>query len=290
MKKAVVGAIIAIAIATAQASTTKDLETSAIVNGTIVLTRDGAVQTTVIDEADKYGQPIADMVRHAALKWQFQPVLRDGEPVVAKSSMHVRVVLKQSPDGNYIARIRGATFSSDDPNDTGALREGDKKIVPKYPKAAVRARVQGTVYLALRVDRHGQVTEAVAEQVNLGSSGSDRIANKYREMLAHASIAAARTWTYAIPTTGKLANQDSWTARVPVSFRLIPVNFRLNKMGSRKIGSRTAAPVWETYVPGPFTPAPWVDKPDTSGTDALADDSIQTDGAGPILLSPIGHG
>jgi len=280
MKKAMFGALLAMATMVAQASSIKDIESSAVVSGTIVLAKDGTVQTAVIDDEAKYGQPIVDMVRKAALQWRFQPVLRHDEPVVAKSSMHVRVVLKKMPDGNYSARIKGATFgdSSTDSTDTLHNAEGNKRIPPKYPQAAIRGRVQGTVYLALRVDRNGRVVEAVAEQVNLGITGPDRVIKQYRAMLAESALKAARQWSYTIPTTGPLARQDSWTAHAPV-------NYALNVLGAPK-PDRT----WVSYVPGPYTPAPWVDKPDMNTADALADDAVRTDGAGPTLLSPFDHG
>jgi hypothetical protein len=280
MKKVMFGALLAMVTMVAQASSTKDIESSAVVSGTIVLAKDGTVQTAVVDDGAKYGQPIADLVRKAALQWRFQPVLRQGEPVVAKSSMHVRVVLKKMPDGNYSARVKGATFGDDNTDSTDTLHgaEGNKKIPPTYPKAAIRGRVQGTVYLALRVDRSGHVIEAVAEQVNLSNIGSDRILNQYRTILAESALKAARQWSYVIPTTGPLAKQDSWTAHVPV-------NYALNEMNAPK-PDRT----WVSYVPGPYTPAPWVDKPDINAVDALADDGVRTEGAGPTLLSPFNHG
>ena len=280
MKRAMFGTLLAMATMVAQASSIKDIESSAVVSGTIVLAKDGTVQTAVIDDGAKYGQPIADMVRKAALQWRFQPVLRHDEPVVAKSSMHVRVVLKRMPDGNYRARIKGATFgdSSTDSTDTLHNTGDNKRIQPQYPMAAIRGRVQGTVYLALRVDRNGHVVEAVAEQVNLGNTGPERILKQYRAILAESALKAARRWSYAIPTTGPLAREDSWTAHVPV-------NYALNVLGAPK-PDRT----WVSYVPGPYTPAPWIDKPDMNAADALADDAVRTDGAGPTLLSPLSHG
>jgi len=280
MKKALFGALLALAATAAHASTARDVESSTVVKGSIVVAKDGTVQTAVVDDAKKYGQPIADMVRRAALQWRFQPVLRDGAPVLAKASMHVRVILKRISAGNYNARIKGATFGDSDPNDTGTLRNAERiqRIAPRYPEAAIRARVQGTVYMALHVDRSGRVTEAVAEQVNLGNTGPDRVLQRYRDVLAKAALTAARQWTYAIPATGKLARQDSWTARVPV-------NFYLNEFGAPKL-DRT----WQTYVPGPYTPAPWVDRPDMDAADAIADGAVQTDGAGPTLLSAPDHG
>jgi hypothetical protein len=278
MKKAMLVAFLAMATMAAQASSIKDIESSTVVSGTIVLAKDGTVQAAVVDDAAKYGQPIADLVHKAALQWRFRPVLVHGEPVLAKASMHVRVVLKKMSDGNFNARVKGATFGDSNANSTDALQDADKKTPPQYPKAAIRGRVQGTVYPALRVDRSGHVVEAVAEQVNLGNTGPERILKQYREILAESALKAARRWSYAIPTTGPLAGQDSWTAHVPV-------NYALNEMGAPR-PDRT----WLSYVPGPYTPAPWVDKPDTNAADALADDTVRTDGAGPTLLSSINHG
>jgi hypothetical protein len=282
MKKVILGSLLTIATMVAQASTTNDVESSAVVKGTIVLAKDGSVQTAVIDDAAKYGQPIADLVRKAALQWRFKPVLRNDEPVIAEASMHVRVVLKKMPDGNYNARIKGATFGdgSNDSTDTLQRAEGNKRLPPRYPEAAIRGHVQGTVYLALRVDRSGHVVDATAEQVNLSNTGPDGVLKQYRAVLAQSALRAARRWSYVIPTTGPLAKRDNWTAHVPVNYALSERN--------EPQPDRT----WVSYVPGPYTPAPWVDKPNMNAADALANDvndAVQTDGAGPTLLSPINH-
>ncbi|WP_225562918.1 energy transducer TonB [Rhodanobacter sp. DHG33] len=269
------GALLAMAAMGAQAATYQAVESSAVVNGTIVLAKDGTVQTAVVDDPAKYGQPIADMVHNAALQWHFQPVLQDGQPVVAKARMHARVVLSQKPDGNYSARIKGVTFGDDDPSDTGTLHEAerDKKIRPGYPAVAAIAHVQATVYVSLRVDRSGRVVDAAAEQVNLhadGIDGTEGMLEHYRQLMARPALAAARKMTFVVPTTGKLAKEDSWTVHVPFVF-LSGAN-------------PDALPVWTTYVPGPYTPAPWVDKPDADAVDALADDGLRIDGAGPTLI------
>jgi hypothetical protein len=284
MKKAIPAALLVLATMSAQAATRQDVESSAVVNGTIVLAKDGTVQTAVIDDAAKYGQPIADMVRNAALQWHFQPVLQDGQPVVAKASMHARVVLSKKPDGNYNAHIRGVTFgdynSTDTNTDTLHITADDKKIFPNYPEMAIRAHVQGTVYLALRIDHSGHVTDAVAEQVNLDNIGPDNLLNEYRKMLADSALKAAHRWTYTTPTTGRLAKQDSWTAHVPVTFNIAP-------RGQTTVDRV----VWQTYVLGPYTPAPWAVKPDADAADALADDAVRTDGAGPTLIPTVpSHG
>ncbi|SEI45267.1 energy transducer TonB [Frateuria terrea] len=274
MKRAVIGTLLATLAMVAHASTPRDLESSAVVDGTLVLAKNGTVQTVQIKDEARYGKPIADMVRKAALQWLFYPVLREGQPVLAKIDMHVRVVLQKAPDGNYTARIKGATFGDMDAKSTDALSnaESNKRIAPRYPIDAARAGVQGTVYLALRIDRSGHVTDAVAEQVNLANIGPDSALRQFRDEMAKTTLAAARRWTYQVPTTGRLASQDHWTARVPVTYTL-------NDRGEANPDS-----VWRTYVPGPYTKAPWSDKSDMDSVDAVVNDDVRTEGAGPALL------
>lgn len=280
MKKALFAALLALTAVTAQASTRKDVEASAVINGTIVVAKDGTVEAAVIDHPAWYGQSIADLVRKTALQWRFRPVQRHHEPVVAKASMHVRVVLKKMPDGDYSARIKGARFGDYDAHSTDTLRSaaGNKKLHPRYPWEAIRARVQGTVYLSLHVDHSGHVIDAVAEQVDLNNIGPDNELRHYRKVLADAALSAAYKWTYLLPTTGALAKRDSWTVHIPVAFRL------------SRAGQPSNTGVWQAYVPGPYTPAPWVDRPNVNAADALADGELQTDGAGPTLLTPLNHG
>ncbi|AND70461.1 hypothetical protein ATSB10_30070 [Dyella thiooxydans] len=279
MKKLMCAALLALVAAAAHAGPSKNLETSAVVDGSIVLAKDGAVQLATVEHPEKYGQPIADLVRKVALTWHFDPVLRDGVPVIAKASMHVRVILTKNADGNFTARVKGATFGGDNADTPDSLySENQQTIRPRYPMAAIKARVQGSVYLALHIDREGHVSDAVAEQVNLENTGPDGVLRKYRKLMAQASLDAARRWTYRVPTTGRLASQDSWTVHVPIVYTL-------NEVGAPRVDR-----VWRTYVPGPYTPAPWVDKPNMATADALADDGSYTEGAGPVLRTSFDHG
>lgn len=272
--------LLAMAASTAQAATTNDIELSAIVEGTIVLAPDGHVQDVVVPDVAKYGQPIVDMVRATALKWRFDPVVVDGQPVTAKSAMHARVVLKKSDAGEYVAWIRGATFGDTDANNTSVVRASpaNLKLPPKYPVEALRSHTEGRAYLALRIDREGHVVDAAVEQVNLANIGPEAVLNRSRKAFTEALLTAARRWSYEVPTTGKLANRDSWTVRTSILFFY------------RGAGTPRAGSVWAAYIPGPYTPAPWVDKPNASAADVLADDTVHTDGAGPALLTALPQG
>lgn len=280
MNKIMLSACLSLAAMMAHASSSRDIERSAIVEGTLVIAKDGTVQTATVPNAQKYGKPIADMVQNAAQHWRFYPVLREGEPVLAKAAMHVRVVLRKAAGGNYEARIKGATFGDEDARSSDELSNVPTNVQPRYPEAAIRGRAQGTVYLALRVGRDGHVADVVVEQVNLANIGPENVARQYQDILAKSALDAARQWSFDIPTTGPLAKQDSWTAHVPVKYTL------------NIAGHPQAEHVWEVYIPGPYTQPPWSHQPNMDDTDAVASDGdVRTDDVGPMLRSPLApHG
>src|SRR5690606_37388169 len=104
--------------------------------------------------------------------------------------------------------------------------------------------VHGVVYVVVRVDRSGRVQDAVAELVNLRILGSEREMEQARELLAKSALVAARKWTFKPPTRGEWADQERWSARVPVDYRFADD-------GKPRYGQ------WESYVPGPRNPIPW---------------------------------
>lgn len=273
MKKKLLGLCLAIVATILYAGPLTHAESSTIVRGTIVLSRKGTVQAVAVDDEARYGKPIVDLVRDAAKKWRFYPVIRNGKPVVARSSMYVRVVLSKNTDGNFTARIKGATFGDMSSTSTESVHNAEinKHHPPSYPVEAIRAHVQGTVYLALRVDRSGHVIDAVVEQVNLENYGAESMLNRYRKLMAKASLDAARRWQYVVPTTGPLAAQRSWTVHVPIHYGL---------------NDSPGKDVWETYIPGPYTQPYWNDKQDMDTADIVSAGGVLTDGAGPKLRSP----
>ena len=103
--------------------------------------------------------------------------------------------------------------------------------------------IQGQVVLLVQVGKNGHVIDTVAHQVNLRVSGTDQEMRNARDILAKASVAAARRWKFTPPASGPEVGQDHWTVSVPVDFSLDD--------------SKTAYGVWEAYLPGPLSNAPW---------------------------------
>lgn len=285
MKRFFVGvtslAFTGLVVAAGPGAVRKQVEASMLLTGDIVVAPDGSVKSYELDKSDKIPADVAGLIGSATQRWHFEPVMRDGQAVTAKARMSIRVVASHpTPDSkDFVAHIAGATFGDYDDASTEKVTYVERKP-PGYPELAARSHVGGTVYVLLRIGRDGKVIDAEAEQVNLSVVASDGDMKVWRKVLAAPSVAAAKQWTFRIPTTGEHAGDRYYVTRVPVMYRL----------------ERTAPDanygVWQAYVPGPRETASWAHDDRTAGgsTDALPDGQIQLVGAGLKLTTPVSNG
>ena len=234
------------------------VEASTVITGWVEVAPDGSVYNYTLDQPEKLDTGVVGLIAKTITTWKFKPVLIDGKPVVAKARMNLRVVASPTGKGEYDIRVRGVTFGDGQPAAQPSYKDTKP---PVYPMVAIRARTEGTVYLALEIDRAGHVIQAAAEQVNLRAIGTAYEMKVLRNTFADASLAAAKGWTFNIPTTGTRASDDHWTVMVPVNFELSAWG---HKPQERKYGQ------WDVYVPGPVQPIPWEQDKTASDTDADA--------------------
>lgn len=223
----------------------KQVEASMLLKGTIDIDAQGQVVEYHLEQTEALTPAVLGIIDRRVRAWRFEPVLVDGKAVRARSPMQLRLVTKKDGE-NYLFRIAGATFGTTDEEGEVPTSKGPL-TPPKYPSVAAYSNVGGTVYLVLRVGRDGSVEEAVAEQVNLRSVGSEREMNEFREMLAEAAIQGARRWNFNYPTRGEDADAPFVSVRVPVDF-VITGRLQPEKPGQ-----------WQAYVPGPRQGIPWRD-------------------------------
>src|SRR3546814_12605196 len=86
---------------------------------------------------------------------------------------------------------------------------------PGFPRDIVRMGGEGVVYLLLKIGRQGTVEDMAVEQVNLTAYASNWKMQRIRLGLAEAAVESARKWTSYTPSTGDLAADEFWSARVP---------------------------------------------------------------------------
>jgi TonB family protein len=239
----------------------KRAEASMLATGRIVVATDGSVHDFTLDHAEQLPAPVVRLIGSNVPRWRFQPVLKDGQPVMAQATMNLRVVATPRGGKDYTLAIRGVHFGTDG---EAFGRERIKTVPPRYPPAAIRARVSGDVYLVLKIDPAGKVEDVMAEQVNLGIAGTDRQMREMRSMLAKSAIGAAREWIFK-PLAPGAAPVDRYV-RAPVSYRLHPFGEPV----------RSGVGQWHVYIPGPHEAVPWFDHTNmlTDSADALPDDGL----------------
>lgn len=285
MKTMVVGAVLSAALLCAGANLVQvqarvpaevlaRAELSMLVKGRIDVEPDGRVSTIKVDDEAEYSEAVMRFVRDTVRGWEFEPIIQQGQAVAFTTPMSLRLVASQAGGGAFDIRIASQSFSEYDPQDRSIVRN-DRMQPPRYPEAAYRAGITGTVYLALAVGRDGKVVEVAAKQVDLTSAGNERQMQQARQILADASLQAARRWTFLPPETGDDAVAQSWVVQVPVSFQLAGTAERLPS-------SR-----WLPYIPGPRLEVPFLQDEDEPVNTALADGGVYMSGrTGPRLKLP----
>ena len=274
MKRWVMGLcalLLAGACLASEPSARERVEASTLVDGTIGITPEGKVLAYTLDRPERLQPVVREAIAKAVPQWTFQPVLLDGKPVAAKTKMHLRLVAKPQGDDNYQLSIRSAYFG-----DQSSSVKHVRQVPPRYPQQAIRARLGGTVYLLLRIDREGKVLDAVARQVNLDAIASDHVLKQWRELFADVSLRAARQWTFSPAKPDDPAVRDV----------TVPVAYATREFGSARPDTYGQ---WERYVPGPVEPAPWfdADKMLSGGADALPGEGIYGQPS-LSLLTPLG--
>ena len=276
----------------------KQVEASMLVTGRVTITREGTVSDWTIDQREKLPDVVAGMIDAAAPGWRFEPIEIDGKPAHGSARMGLLMVAERVDDERFRVSIRSGHFGRDavlmarsrerrDRRDD----EADKPIAddrltglemrpPAYPALALQAGVQGTVYVIVRVDRSGRVQDAAVEQVNLRVVGNGREMARMRDLLAKPALAAARKWTFRIPVSGEWADEESWSARVPVDYAFAN-------------GKQPGYGEWQAYIPGPRQPVPWrlesLEGFDIA-PDALIAGEVHQVGTGLKLLGPLEGG
>jgi hypothetical protein len=255
----------------------RQAESSLLVSGTIDISAEGKVLGYQLDNAANLPKGIVDMTARLAPQWTFQPIALPKSDR-SRSPMSLLFVARKRDDGSYTVELRSASFETDVPENerVSIARRGR---TPAYPDGLAAYGINGTVYLSVRIGRDGKVMDIDASHVNLRTIGSEKEMANWREQFRLASIKAVRGWTFTPPATGPEADAPYWVGTLPVVFTVL--GYPVPKPGQ-----------WETYIPGPRKPIPWLDAVGVTAenSDALAPNRFHTPSSGRRLLTPLGEG
>lgn len=175
------------------------------------------------------------VVEQSVRMWTFEPVMKNGVGVHAKARMFMTLVAVPA-EGGYQLRIERVHFA-------GERREMNM-VPPRYPRYAAVNGVGADVLVAVRVDRDGNVRDAVAVQTALpGISGNEKGLARWRRLFEEATVEAAKRWNFQADEDRTAA--DDTTLIVPVTYC---------PPGARTCG----ADGWRFQSAGPRQPIPWL--------------------------------
>lgn len=223
----------AIDIASAQKAATPFVELA--VKGEIQIAPDGHVNDYQLKS--DLAPAVASLVDRTVRGWHFEPVVIDGNPVNAKTTMTLHLRGEPTSGDSYSLSIASVFF--------GTLTRV-KMVAPKYPSEAAHKGLGAKVVLYLLIDVDGKVVEAIAHQTGLDKRApSEHEAEARREQFEKASIKAAMQWQY---NPSEFVNGKAVSNR----YAIAPIVF----------GNHEAT----AYLTGPIHPTPW-DSSNTGGKD-----------------------
>lgn len=232
------------AAAQTRAAVRQTAEGSMVLTGQINIGTEGQVEGFALDQREKVAGDLAGFVDRSVQTWRFEPIMRDGKPVHARTRVSIRLSAKSGPDGNDLVTLESASFGEYDRDSTEQVTS-IKLQPPVFPTPAADMGGRGEVLLIVQVGRDGTVMDVIAEQVNLRVAGDARQMQKLRDLFARQSVNAARRWTFRVPTTGDSKDEPFWTVRVPVDFGYSDKELAFG------YGQ------WRVYIPGPRAEASW---------------------------------
>jgi len=186
---------------------------------------------------NKLAPAVSALVDKNVRKWTFDPVMVDGKPVAAKTSVHLILKAVPTEQDKYSLQITNLIFG--EPKMSAGSRP------PKYPSAAVQAHLGARVILWLKLDENGNVIDAQPYQTSLDARAATEIeAEHWRALFEKSSIAAAKNWHYDLNETlnGKAIGM---TVFAPTSYFI------------KEPGKSHAAGEWKAFLPGPVHTGLW---------------------------------
>lgn len=214
--------------------------------GQLVIDRDGTVQEYALEQGQ--APQVEGLIEESVRAWKFEPIVVDGKPVVAKTRMSL-VVQATPRDDDFVLRVDNVWF--------GEPKQVGKSTAPTYPRAAIKAGLEARVLLTARIDATGKVVDVHPYQTSLSRKGGE---TRWRNLFEQASLAAARTWTYETDLLD--GNPRGMTVQIPVEYMLTS--------GATRKQMDAQMNRWRGFLPGPITPAPWVDASSVAAADGQA--------------------
>jgi hypothetical protein len=238
------------------------VESALTVTGTIDVDAAGNVVAWSLDQPEKLPPEVVKLATANVPKWSFEPVTLPDGMTVSRMHMSMLFVAREVAAGQHRLALRHPSFRAVDAPRFILAKGGRSRT---YPPLALKANVTGKVFVVVRIDRTGKVTDALVEQVNLGVVDREPNMVRWRKLLGDVAVRDALKMEYRVPEDYFKPNYQEVVARVVFGFYT-------EASPAPRYGE------WSAYVPGPRAEIPWREGVVLASTapDSLPPDTTQT--------------
>ena len=104
-------------------------EGSMVLSGSIDIAPDGSVEGFTLKNEDRIEPYIQEFLKQNVARWRFEPVLREGRAVAAKTPVNLRLVARRASGDGMDVVLSSANFRNFDPKASDAVGIDRKSVV-----------------------------------------------------------------------------------------------------------------------------------------------------------------
>jgi len=192
--------------------------------GSLVIDTDGSVRDLTVSPG--LTPAIAALVEHSVRSWKFEPILRDGNPILARTGYSMKLVATPM-EGGFSVRVEKVTFGS------------PRKLVKQSMAMGADLVHLGQnvwVLVAMRVAKDGKVTDAAVLDVQSMDGNGVTRKGQYESIVSR----GVKRWQFE-PARTELGDPD-----------VLDGTMVINVGASRAGLSEWRAPTWTDRKPVPW--------------------------------------
>ncbi|GAB2488762.1 energy transducer TonB [Arenimonas alkanexedens] len=182
-----------------------------LVQGDLSIGAEGEVLDVELSSRGSLGKGVLEGFEQRIRAWRFEPILVDGQPVIAKGRMHLSLVATRKK-GDSVTQfgIRHVRFL--EPAGTASTTSASRLVPPSYPSHALRAGAGAQVLLLVKLDAEGRPSQVTTEQLELLGVATRQAHQGYlASQFRRSAERVAERWSFH-------GHQAGDVVRVPVTY------------------------------------------------------------------------
>lgn len=225
-------------------------------------------------EAYRITTPVSDgmaaKIQAMVRELRFEPVVANGQPARAHTTMRVTLTGQPTDDGGLDVHLDNVSFPKSETSDSAdrpVRMSVDQRSTIDYPIIGLRNGLDADVLVVVRAGLDGRIEDAAIRQSALIAAGGDpELVAKVLHDFEYQSLRAAKRWTLKVDVpAGAQPTAEQLTGLIAMQFRT-----------QERVAARAGDWIWETRSRKRATP--WL--PPEPGATLVGVADVSGDGVG----------